>query len=42
MDMTIPSIILFGCLFAGLAMIPYIVKDSIQDVKEVLKEAFKE
>ena len=42
MDMTIPSIILFGCMFAGFAMIPDIIKDSIQDVKDVLKDVFKE
>ena len=42
MNMIIPSIILFTALFLGLAMIPYIIKDSIPDVKAVLQEAFQE
>ena len=42
MNWLIPSIILFGCMGLGLAMIPDIIKDSIPVVKEALEEYFTE
>lgn len=38
MDMTIPSIILFGAMGLSLSMIPAIWRDAIECVKEVLLE----
>lgn len=42
MDMTIPAIILFGCMFAGFAMFPSIIRDSKIVIKEVIEEFLEE
>ena len=34
MDMTIPSIILFGAMFSGLAMIPMLWREGMDTLKE--------